>query len=61
MSPAGKGPDTIKQPMGTMASHSAGYRYFGHVKIDAKTGRLTLTIRDVLNRILYSQLLSPDR
>ena len=40
---------------------SAGHQYFGHAQIDAKTGSLTVTFRDVANRILYSQSIAPDR
>ena len=40
---------------------SAGYLYFGHAHIEARTGRLTVTFRDLANRILHSQSITPDR
>ena len=40
---------------------SAGYLYFGHAHIDAKTGGLTVTFRDLANQILYSQSIAPER
>jgi alkaline phosphatase D len=40
---------------------SAGHQYFGHAQIDAKTGGLTVTFRDLDNRVLYSQSITPDR
>ena len=40
---------------------SAGFQYFGHARIDAKTGGLTVTFRDQSNQILHSQSIAPDR
>ena len=40
---------------------SSGHQYFGHAHIDAKTGGLTVTFRDLSNRILHSQSITPDR
>jgi alkaline phosphatase D len=40
---------------------SAGHQYFGHTQIDGKSGKLTVTFRDVKNQILHSQSISPDR
>lgn len=38
---------------------SAGHQYFGHAYIDAGTGNLTVTFRDVKNQILFSQSIRP--
>lgn len=40
---------------------SEGYQYFGHAEIDAKTGVLTVSFRDLDNAILYSKSIDPDR
>ena len=40
---------------------STGHQYFGHAAINGKSGRLTVTFRDLSNRILYSQSITPDR
>ncbi len=40
---------------------SAGHQYFGHARIAAKTGGLTVTFRDLANQVLYSQSIAPDR
>jgi alkaline phosphatase D len=38
---------------------SDGFLYFGHAKIDAKTGDLRVTIRDLNDRTLFSRTLNP--
>ena len=38
---------------------SAGMQFFGHVRIDGKTGQLTVTLRDVADRALWSTTLDP--
>lgn len=40
---------------------SEGYQYFGHAAIDAKSGVLTVSFRDLANTILYSKSIDPDR
>lgn len=40
---------------------SAGHQYFGHARIDGKSGVLTVSFRDLANRILYSQPIEPVR
>jgi alkaline phosphatase D len=40
---------------------SDGYQYFGHATVDAKSGRMTVSIRDLTNTILYSKSIDPDR
>lgn len=39
---------------------SAGYQYFGHVTIDAKSGVLTVSFRDLANTTLYSKSIDPE-
>ena len=38
---------------------SAGTQFFGHIRIDGKTGQLTVTLRDVADRALWSTTLDP--
>ena len=38
---------------------SAGYQYFGHVRIDAKTAAMTVSLRDRSGQAMYEQTLTP--
>jgi alkaline phosphatase D len=40
---------------------SAGYLYFGHARIDARTAAMTVSLRDLSGRPLYEQTLAPAR
>jgi len=40
---------------------SAGYQFFGDVRISAKTGELTVSLRDISGSELYSKALAPER
>ncbi|MBL9036213.1 MAG: alkaline phosphatase, partial [Rhodospirillaceae bacterium] len=40
---------------------SAGLQFFGHVKIAADTGVMTVTLRDVADAALWSVDLTPQR
>ncbi len=38
---------------------SAGMQFFGHVKIDGKSGQMTVTLRDRADTALWSMTLEP--
>jgi alkaline phosphatase D len=40
---------------------SAGLQFFGHVKIAAKTGEMTVTLKDIADTNLYTVTLKPER
>ena len=40
---------------------SAGYLYFGHGRIDAKTGALTVGIRDLSGQSLFEKTIQAQR
>ncbi len=42
-------------------SPAAGYQFFGHVKIAADTGVMTVTLRDTADSALWSTDLEPKR
>jgi alkaline phosphatase D len=39
---------------------SAGYQYFGQADIDAGTGVLTMSLKDLTGKSLFSQPLTPQ-
>ena len=51
---------TPRAPRGNIPP-SAGYVYFGHGNINAKSGDLTISIRDLKNNILFQKNLYPQR
>jgi len=38
---------------------SAGMQFFGHIRIDGKTGQLTVTLRDVADTALWFTTIDP--
>ena len=50
---------TPRAPKGNFPP-SAGYIYFGHGNINAKSGDLTLSIRDLKGHVLFEKTLSPN-
>jgi alkaline phosphatase D len=46
------GPDQDRSP-------AAGLQFFGHIAIDGKTERMTVTLRDVNDAALWSTVIEP--
>jgi len=46
-------------PQGSNAPPMDGFLYFGHARINAQTGSLRVTIRDLNDRTLFSRTLEP--
>ncbi|MBK17427.1 MAG: alkaline phosphatase [Rhodospirillaceae bacterium] len=51
---------TPRAPKGNLPP-SAGYIYFGHGHVDAKSGTLTISFRDVDGKILYEKTIIPKK
>ncbi len=53
--------DFVAAPTAANASPAAGYQFFGEVEVDGRSGRLTVTLRDVDGAALYTRTLDPAR
>nr|MBF0684878.1 alkaline phosphatase D family protein [Pseudomonas sp.] len=55
------GPEVVFQKVAPTANSSprAGYQFFGEVEIDAGTGALAVSLRDIYGAVVYSQTLEP--
>ncbi|WP_289008403.1 alkaline phosphatase [uncultured Thermomonospora sp.] len=51
----------FKAPPRANASPAEGYQFFGQVDIDARSGVMTVRLRDLDGAVLYTQALSPVR
>ncbi|HEY8482084.1 MAG TPA: alkaline phosphatase D family protein [Spirillospora sp.] len=53
--------DFVKAPPRANASPAEGYQFFGEVDIDARSETLTVRLRDVDGKVLYTRTLDPRR
>jgi alkaline phosphatase D len=51
--------DFVAAPPAPNASPAQGFQFFGEVEVDGRSGRLTVTLRDVAGAAIYTRTLDP--
>ncbi|TNM41208.1 alkaline phosphatase [Nocardioides albidus] len=52
--------DFVAAPPAANTSPAQGFQFFGEVEVDGRTGRLTVSLRDVVGSAIYTRTLDPS-